>query len=61
MDYQETIFTAKKNKSSIILTYFICGSFNVAVSSSNYANHMIGTLEGLKKEAVKVKFCLYMP
>ena len=61
MDYQETIFTAKKEKSSIIYPYFICGSFNVAVSSSNYADQMTGTVEGLKKEAVKVKFCPYMP
>ena len=61
MDYQETIFTAKKEKSSIILPYFIYGSFNVAVSSSKYADQKTGTLEGLKKEAVKVKFCLYMP
>jgi len=55
MDYQETIFTAKKENSSIILPYFICGSFNVAVSSSNYADQMGGTLEGLAKEAIKVK------
>jgi len=63
MDYQETIFTAKKEKSSVILPYFICGSFNVAVSSSNYADQMVGTLEWLEKEAVKVKikFYLYMP
>jgi hypothetical protein len=37
MDYQEAIFTAKK-KSSLILPNFIYGSFNVAVSSSNYAD-----------------------
>jgi hypothetical protein len=65
MDYQETIFTAKKKekkRSSLILPYFY-GSFNIAVSSSNYADQMAGTLEGLKKDAVKVEiqFWLHMP